>query len=85
MAGFFLQELVLSTIYIIETVKILKASLQPGTRTTMKQLVVINIIIIILDLGILALEAASLYILEVSMLPWILSVDALTQALHRFS
>lgn len=64
MAGFFCQEAVLSSIYIVETFKILRTSLQHDTRTTMKQLVAINALIIVMDLGLLGLEAASLYILE---------------------
>lgn len=64
MAGFFCQELVLSSIYIVETFKILRTSLQPDTRTTMKQLVAVNAVIIVMDLVLLGLEAASLYILE---------------------
>ncbi|KAF2725709.1 hypothetical protein K431DRAFT_188774, partial [Polychaeton citri CBS 116435] len=64
MIGFFLQEVILSTIYIIETIKILKTSLQPRTRQTMNQLVAINIVIIIMDLALLGIECASLYILE---------------------
>lgn len=64
MSGFFCQEVILSSIYIVETARILRSSLQPGTRKTMQQLIVINAIIILMDLGLLSLEAASLYILE---------------------
>jgi len=64
MAGFFIQEVVLSSIYIVETCKILRTSLQTHTRRVMIQLVAINIAIILMDLGLLGLEAASLYILE---------------------
>ncbi|KAF2159033.1 hypothetical protein M409DRAFT_30451 [Zasmidium cellare ATCC 36951] len=64
MIGFFLQEVTLSSIYIAETFRILRTSLQPGTRKTMHQLIFINVVIIILDLGLLGLECASLYILE---------------------
>ena len=64
MSGFFCQEVILSSIYIVETARILKSSLQPNTRKTMQQLMVINAIIIIMDLLLLSLEAASLYILE---------------------
>ncbi|KAK5114049.1 hypothetical protein LTR85_010355 [Meristemomyces frigidus] len=64
MVGFFLQEVTLSSIYIVETIKILQTSLQPHTRKTMKQLVTINAVIIGMDLGLLGLECASLYILE---------------------
>ena len=64
MCGFFIQEIVLSSIYIVETVKILRTSLQNNTRRLMYQLIAINVLIIIMDLGLLGLEAASLYILE---------------------
>ncbi|KAK7737371.1 hypothetical protein SLS53_006675 [Cytospora paraplurivora] len=64
MAGFFCQETILSSIYIVETFKILRTSLQHDTRTTMKQLVAVNAAIIVMDLALLGLEAASLYILE---------------------
>ena len=64
MCGFFIQEVVLSSIYILETVRILKTSIQPNTRRLMYQLLAINVLIIVMDLGLLGLEAASLYILE---------------------
>jgi len=64
MSGFFCQEIILSSIYIIETVKTLRVSLRPNTRRTMQQLILINAIIIAMDLCLLGLEAASLYILE---------------------
>lgn len=60
MCGFFCQEVILSSIYIIETAKILRSSLRPNTRKTMQQLVLVNAIIIFMDLGLLGLEAASL-------------------------
>ena len=64
MCGFFLQEVILSSIYIVETVKILRSSVQENTRRLMYQLLAINVLIIAMDLGLLGLEAASLYILE---------------------
>lgn len=64
MVGFFLQEIILSAIYIVETAKILKTSLQPNTKRTMYQLITINVVIITMDLGLLGIECASLYILE---------------------
>lgn len=64
MSGFFCQEVVLSSIYVVETFRILRTSLQPDTRTTMRQLLAINAVIIAMDLGLLGLEAASFYILE---------------------
>lgn len=64
MIGFFIQEVILSTIYIVETVKILRTSLKSHTRKIMKQLIIINVVIIVMDLALLGLECASLYILE---------------------
>jgi hypothetical protein len=64
MAGFFIQETLLSSIYIFETIRLLKTSLQQGTKKTMKQLIAINVIVIIMDLILLGLEGASLYILQ---------------------
>jgi hypothetical protein len=64
MCGFFVQEVILSSIYIFETIRILKSSIQENTRRLMYQLLAINVLIIIMDLGLLGLEAASLYILE---------------------
>ncbi|KIW26489.1 uncharacterized protein PV07_09580 [Cladophialophora immunda] len=64
MCGFFLQEVILSSIYIIEAIRILRSSVQPNTKRLMYQLLAINVLIITLDLGLLGLECASLYILE---------------------
>ena len=64
MVGFFCQEIILSSIYIVETTKILRTSLQPNTKRTMNQLITINVVIIVMDLGLLGIECASLYILE---------------------
>lgn len=47
MGGFFCQEVILSSIYIVETSKLLRTSLQADTRTTMRQLVLINGVIIL--------------------------------------
>ena len=68
MVGFFCQEIILSSIYIVETTKILKTSLQANHESahkrTMNQLITINVVIIVMDLGLLGIECASLYILE---------------------
>lgn len=64
MSGFFIQEVILSSIYIVETVKIMRTAVHQNTRRLMSQLIVINALIIIMDLGLLGLECASLYILE---------------------
>jgi len=65
---FFLQETILSSIYITETVHLLRSSSQAGgrqQRRTMQQLIAINVTIISMDLVLLGVEAASLYILQI--------------------
>jgi hypothetical protein len=74
MCGFFLQEVILSTIYIVETIRILRTSVQENTRRLMYQLMAINVLIIIMDLGLLGLECASLYILETTTKPVFYSI-----------
>lgn len=74
MCGFFLQEVILSSIYIAETVRILRTSIQENTIRLMYQLMAINVLIIIMDLGLLGLECASLYILETITKPCFYSI-----------
>ncbi|KAF2645780.1 hypothetical protein P280DRAFT_129122 [Massarina eburnea CBS 473.64] len=80
MAGFFVQETVLSLIYIRETLRLLKLSqsvqdditsvieegdLRQGhMRKTMYQLLTVNAIIITMDVVLLAVEFANLYLIE---------------------
>lgn len=58
------MELILSSLYIVETMKILRISLQPTTRSVMRQLVLINLVIIMMDLGLLTVEYAGLFLIE---------------------
>ncbi len=74
MCGFFLQEVVLSSIYIAETIRILRTSVQDSTKRLMYQLMAINILIIAMDLGLLGLECASLYIYETITKPTFYSI-----------
>lgn len=74
MTGFCTQEFIISGLYLWETRKILKTSRHERTRTTMYQLFYINLIIIPLDLGLLGLEYANLYILETSIKGLIYSI-----------
>ncbi|KAL5441936.1 hypothetical protein PMIN06_009190 [Paraphaeosphaeria minitans] len=84
MVGFFLQELVLSLIYIKETLRILKLSKStqgdllsatadgselkhPFARKVMYQLLAINTIIIAMDVALLAVEFANLYLVETTL------------------
>ncbi|KAF2112838.1 hypothetical protein BDV96DRAFT_648476 [Lophiotrema nucula] len=87
MVGFFVQELILSLIYIKETVRLLKLAetvksdigsfdgradpeghLRHGHgRKTMYQLLAINAIIIAMDIALLAVEFANLYLIETTL------------------
>jgi hypothetical protein len=60
---FFLQELIISGLYISETLKLMsiEASVRSGTRRIMAHLIWVNIVVVILDITILALEYAGLY------------------------
>ncbi len=64
LAAISLQEAILSSIYIVEIVSILRTSLRPQTRRLMLQIVFINIVIIIMDMALVSMECASLYVLE---------------------
>jgi hypothetical protein len=59
-----IQEVILSSIYIVETIRILRVSLQDQIRRLMQQLVFINIVIILMDTALLSIEYASLYLFE---------------------
>jgi len=82
MTGFFLQELILSVIYIRETIRLLRLgesvsddvnSFDDGTlrnasvRKTMYQILAINVIIILMDAALLATEYANLYLIETTL------------------
>lgn len=60
---FFIQEMILSSFYIFETVKLIRLDLVNGTnnRRLMHHLIFVNIIIILLDITILGLEYANQY------------------------
>jgi hypothetical protein len=68
---FFLQEITLSGLYIYETVKLMRvqrtirSSERVGnSKKLMTHLIVVNIIIVLLDITILALEYADLYVIQ---------------------
>lgn len=61
-------------IYIVETTKLLKTSFQPKTNLIMRQLVAINVVIILMDFVLLGFEYASLFILETVLKGFIYSV-----------
>jgi hypothetical protein len=86
MVGFFIQEAILSAIYIREAIRMLKLSeaahddvqsFDDGSgqghvrnshvRKTMNQLLAINVIIIVMDLALLGVEFANLYLIETTL------------------
>jgi hypothetical protein len=65
MTGFCLQEFAISGIYLWECAKFLRTDKQEKSRKTLYELFYINMIIIMMDLSLLGLEYANLYILEI--------------------
>lgn len=64
MTVFFLQEVILSSIYIWKALDILQTSERKRCHTTMWQLFSINVIIIILDIAVLVVEFANLHVIQ---------------------
>jgi hypothetical protein len=75
---FFLQEVMISTFYIIETVGIMRNGNYLGnhrsSRRLMQHLVIVNVLIILLDSTIIILEFANLYDYQISYKPFAYSV-----------
>lgn len=75
---FFLQELMLSGLYIYETIKLLRGGGTRGnkqsSRRLLKNLILVNVLVIILDITILCLEFANLYNYQISYKPFAYSV-----------
>jgi hypothetical protein len=74
MTGFCIQEFIISGLYLWETRNILKTSKNHQTRKIMYQLFFINVVIIPMDLGLIGLEYANLYLLETSIKGLIYSI-----------
>ncbi|KAJ5084516.1 hypothetical protein NUU61_009095 [Penicillium alfredii] len=64
MTGFCLQEFIISGLYIWETLRMLRLDPDRSKRKIQYQLLTINLIIIVLDLGLLVAEYMSYYIME---------------------
>ncbi|KAF3491590.1 uncharacterized protein GIQ15_01107 [Arthroderma uncinatum] len=74
MTGFFIQEVILSTLYIRETTKMLRIAPKHGSRKIMYQLLGINLIFIVMDLALLSTAYANLYVIETTIKAMIYSV-----------
>ncbi|KAJ5678990.1 hypothetical protein N7462_007234 [Penicillium macrosclerotiorum] len=64
MTGFCLQEFIISGLYIWETVRMIRLDPDRTKRKIQYQLIIINMVIIILDLGLLVAEYRNYYIME---------------------
>jgi len=74
MTAFCVQEFIISGIYLWKTVELLKLVSKQGTRRVMWELFTINAIIIVMDIGLLALEYKGLRALERAFKSFIYSV-----------
>lgn len=64
MTGFCLQEFIISGLYIWETVRMLRLDPDRAKRKIQYQLLTINLIIIVMDLGLLVAEYMDYYVME---------------------
>ncbi|KAL7800295.1 hypothetical protein V8C37DRAFT_12841 [Trichoderma ceciliae] len=75
---FFLQETMISSLYIYETLKLLRSGGTLGNkrsiRRLLKNLILVNVCVIILDITIVVLEFANLYDYQISYKPFAYSV-----------
>ena len=64
MTAFCIQEFIISGLYMREVLRFLKIATQEGTRRTLGELFLVNLIIILLDIGLLVMEYMSLSVFE---------------------
>ncbi|KAJ5216588.1 uncharacterized protein N7498_002995 [Penicillium cinerascens] len=78
LTGFTIQESLISTLYVIETVKLLRigaeSTIRPDARSIMYQLIGINCTIIAMDLLLLGLEYANFYAVQITLKGFIYSL-----------
>ncbi|KAB8234121.1 uncharacterized protein BDW43DRAFT_274324 [Aspergillus alliaceus] len=67
MTGFTAQEVILSGLYIWETIKLLRLGSSRQNQRIMHQLVGINVIMFIMDLALLGLEYANFYAIQITL------------------
>ncbi|RAH87372.1 hypothetical protein BO86DRAFT_384512 [Aspergillus japonicus CBS 114.51] len=69
LVAFCVQEALLSGIYVYETIKMLRLRPERPRRLLLAQLLVINVVILVLDLAVVAIEYAGYYALQVMFKP----------------
>lgn len=67
MTGFTIQELIISALYVVETIQLLRLGWDRTKRKIMHELVGINVIMFIMDLALLGLEYASHYAIQITL------------------
>jgi hypothetical protein len=72
--GFCVQELIISSIYVWETVKLLRLRPQGRPQGILLQLLVINIVILCLDVAVVAIEYIGYYAVQVMIKPVVYSI-----------
>ena len=74
MTGFCIQEFIISGIYMWKTIELLKTTKRENSKRIIYQLFSINIIIVILDIALLAIEYKNLHIFEQCVKSFVYSV-----------
>ena len=74
MTAFCLQEFVISGVYVWATISLLRPVYHGRTRKVMTQLIWINLIIILMDVGLLAVEYSNLYDIEATLKAMVYSI-----------
>ncbi|KAJ5213946.1 hypothetical protein N7449_001115 [Penicillium cf. viridicatum] len=69
LVGFCVQELIISSIYVWETVKLLRLRPEGRPQGILNQLLVINILILVLDLAVVVIEYVGYYAVQVMFKP----------------
>ncbi|KAL4927306.1 uncharacterized protein BDV17DRAFT_130865 [Aspergillus undulatus] len=67
MTGFTIQEVIISALYVWETIRMLQLGSSRENRKIMHQLVSINVLIVLMDLMLLGLEYASIYSIQITL------------------
>ncbi|CAG8410609.1 unnamed protein product [Penicillium salamii] len=74
LVGFCIQELIISSIYVWETIKLLRLRPEGRPQGVLNQLLVINIVILLLDIAIVVIEYVGYYAVQVMVKPVVYSI-----------
>ncbi|KAJ5754106.1 uncharacterized protein N7511_008259 [Penicillium nucicola] len=74
LVGFFIQESIISGIYVYETIKLLRLRPSGRPQGVLTQLLIINIVILCLDIAVLVIEYVGYYAVQVMIKPVVYSI-----------